>query len=565
VAVVSVTTDLTTLTTDADTVANWSIISGTGGTTGDGYGDMKSIASQNEVYIEGGWAVSGAYTTNNPQRGGIGYSSTQTLPTDAVMLIWMNWVSPPLLGTYANAGQFALVGSSNGNYDVFAVSGSDLAPNPVGGWYCYAVDPVNATPFETVGNPGATTAFWGGGILSPKLSRGLIHLSIDAIRVGRGSAILTGGTAPDTAAVLADISDVLQPITTSSGLFEAAGPVYLMQGRLQLGTGAAPVRIVDTNKTINIRNTPAVGPNFNRIEVNNGSSIVTWTGITVANTGVGDPIAPTASRGDFAVNDGTVSLTSCAFADMGTFTLNGTTTVVDSAFRRCDAVTAGTATSFSSTTFRDTIAQSAVDVSSGSAGQVVRCNFIGDGTSHAVNLGTVTGGTSMVWNSTYTGYAATSTNAAATTGASEVLLLNVTSGLFTINVDGSVASPTYRNTGAGTVVLTGPDRNFTLTGLKDQTEVRLIEAATRSSIAGVETVAGGVGTGVDNGSGTVSVSGTTDNNTFNYAYQFSASTNILAAVISGSTYEMLYLDSSLQDSDKSIPVQQQIDRNYNNP
>lgn len=119
----------------------------------------------------------------------------------------------------------------------------------------------------------------------------------------------------------------------------------------------------------------------------------------------------------------------------------------------------------------------------------------------------------------------------------------------------------------GSITTQAPNRNFQLTGLKDGTEVRLINAATKSSIAGCELIAEGEGFDdtLSLASTAVTISGSTDNNTFNYAYQYSSDINIDVAIIHPDEYEILYLSSTLQDSDKSIPVQQQIDRNWADP
>jgi hypothetical protein len=75
------------------------------------------------------------------------------------------------------------------------------------------------------------------------------------------------------------------------------------------------------------------------------------------------------------------------------------------------------------------------------------CTFISDGTGHAVDLGTISSNTSMSWNCTATGYAATN----GSTG-NEILLVNVASGV-TLTINSSGTTPTYYNTGTGTVTV----------------------------------------------------------------------------------------------------------------
>jgi len=141
-------------------------------------------------------------------------------------------------------------------------------------------------------------------------------------------------------------------------------------------------------------------------------------------------------------------------------------------------------------------------------------------------------------------------------------VINSSSNNVVITRDANTPDFNVRQVGLGGNITTqGPDRNFQLTGLKDGTEVRLINAATKSSIAGVDLIAQGTAFT----RAPVTVSGSQDNNTFNYAYQYSSDINIDVAIIHPDEYEILYLSSTLQDSDKSIPVQQQIDRNWADP
>ena len=60
--------------TTSDAVTNFSEPSGTGGTSGHGYADLKSFAIDTEFKLQGTGAIGGAWTTNSPERGGILYN-----------------------------------------------------------------------------------------------------------------------------------------------------------------------------------------------------------------------------------------------------------------------------------------------------------------------------------------------------------------------------------------------------------------------------------------------------------------------------------------------------------
>lgn len=192
-------------------------------------------------------------------------------------------------------------------------------------------------------------------------------------------------------------------------------------------------------------------------------------------------------------------------------------------------------------------------------------SFTGDGTSHAVDLGTISTNTARPWNHTFTGYAGTSvaSNATSTAGDSEVILVNVASGVtLTINVASGVSSPTYRNIGPGTVVIQQSVSYF-ITNIIDQSEVRLINTDTNTIIAGVETV-GTVPVSVDN----VVVDADPNNSgRFRVRYDYNgadAPINIRIVVMNLS-YIHLSQNVVFTASGGELFVSQIIDRNYINP
>lgn len=103
---------------------------------------------------------------------------------------------------------------------------------------------------------------------------------------------------------------------------------------------------------------------------------------------------------------------------------------------------------------------------------------------------------------------------------------------------------------------------FSLTGLKDQSEVRIFRTSDSVEVAGVELIVGGIATSPTTG---VSVSGTTDNNTFTYSYVHSADTSVYIVIVNTGYGYVSINNLILGDSDQSIPIQQTLDRNYLNP
>jgi len=121
---------------------------------------------------------------------------------------------------------------------------------------------------------------------------------------------------------------------------------------------------------------------------------------------------------------------------------------------------------------------------------------------------------------------------------------------------------------ANNVVRTPPlTASFVLTGLKDGTEIRIHDYADDTVIAGVEDMTGGTGTSATSVVGTVTINGSTDDNTFTYNYPVSTPVSVYVRVLN-LNYIILSLGRPvaqalvLTDENISIPISQQIDRNY---
>lgn len=358
--------------------------------------------------------------------------------------------------------------------------------------------------------------------------------------------------------------------TNAHGVFRSAGgTAYEAYAPIQIGSATATA-FTDTGSTVtfpvqNICDSTYMGITF---DITNASSSAVLTRTTIQSA---DKRTSGARRGSFTVSGsaGSVTLTDCNLLDLNSIDLNNNVVVDGGQLRTSTLDQSGaeikngairlqnnTATSLNSGILNSTF---------GTTSGLHDVNIIAaaeTGTQkHALEINqSVT-----LTNIRFTGYSTgTDANGGSTGNASSAIISNAASDI-TITCDGTtVASEvTVLQNGAGAVTVVGQPRNFELTGLKDRTEVRLINSATNTEIAGVENVIGGVGTGINNGGGTVTVSGTTDNNTFNYAYQYSSDVNIDVAILSSSTYQVIYLEQSLLDSDKSIPIQQRIDRNSN--
>jgi len=439
--------------------------------------------------------------------------------------MWIQFLAPNALDIKANGGQIAFLGNSAADYHGYYINGSDT--NLYGGWRCYAVDP-RQTPSITAGAPtvsnGSVQAYGCGAVLINNVFKGN-PIALDAVRVGRCTLTVVDGDATTPANFL-DMSvynDTNDPVTGTYnrfGLFQYNNGTYIQQGKIEMGTAATPCYFEDFNRGIVIQDNEFVDVNFNTFEINNASSVVKWTGISITSTN-------TVSPGALVINNNPiVELSACTFTGMGAFTFDTNTTIAGTAFSQCGLLTQNGA-SITGCTISDTTAPSAIinpDFTT-----FTNNTFVSGGDFHGVEL-TVAG--SYAFNNlTFSGYGADETTAAA--------VYNNSGGDITITViQGSV--PTVRNSpGSTTTVISGA--LVTLTGLKSDSEVRAYvgtNPATAVELAGTES------------------SGTS----FQFAHNVGGQDGFIT--IFHLQYQAIYLSVTYSTSDSSFPIQQILDRQY---
>lgn len=583
------TTDLTDYWTDnnngtsADTA--WTELSN--------YSQGSTPSLDEEAFLQGSNATSQQISANKTgAASGLDYAGTDPagfVDNTDVFFCWWLFLFPSALNPYNEtvsqtaptqntpgtaSGFFIGIGSSDADINWYAVGGSDFGRYPYGGWQNVAIDPQKSASF-TDGTPTASTystiGYLPNVISAPSRGQSLV---CDAIRWGRGLIQYTGGSPAGT---FDDIATENDSTTNRWGLFQAQSGSYLFKGKLELGTTASSLLFSDDSVNINIDDTRQVYSGFNVIEINNASSNITLTSVNISKLKYIDSLAFDNSKGIFLVNDGaTVSIDSCTFSDMDTFTFGTNSTTTSSTFNRCGQITQGGST-ITDCTISETTADVAVVVSGTNAADVQNitgCTFVGDNTSHAVNLGTITTNSSVSWNNEFdtTTYAATNQaqNATSNPGDSEVILVNVNTGVtLTINVAASVTnSPTYRNTGPGTVVI-AVSYDFVVRNIRRYSELRIFREENDASkswteVAGVETLDHPTSTSVNN---LVGIANTADGTFFRATYQHDGTWGNTVIVVMGdptlgsTRWQYYKADYELAAENESFQVQQIVDRN----
>lgn len=427
----SYTHDLTDLIADSDTTA-WGELTG-------------MIAGGNPDEVDTESALQGTNTVSQATNTTSLFSMCRILGTPVtlsagyVFLVWHGHGVATALATYANGGLRLAVATDLSNWKAWAVGGSDVPPFPYAKWVNNPIDPTVTTEYSN-GTP-PTTNYYGvgsAGILTLAVAKGQPHV-VDIIRYGRAEARFADGEAGNYA-TFAGFAALNDASSARWGLIQATDGGFLWKGLMTLGYSTA-VNFVDTNKNIFVQDTRKVSSGFNKIEIRQATSVVSWTGISVS------CLSPstTASKGALEVIDNAdVDFIGCSFIDLNTLIFLSNSTITDTAFRRCAQVTGGGA-SFTGCTFTNSTA--AVSLVLTNLNQTTDCTFTSDGSNHAVNLGTISSTTSMNWNNTLSGYAASD----GSTG-NEAILVSVANGqTLTINVGAGYSTPSVYNTGSGTV------------------------------------------------------------------------------------------------------------------
>lgn len=456
----SYTTDLNDLTLCESTT-------GIAEATATGWTAASGFVADTDYFIQGSYCISvtlktgiGCYLYNN----GTGI----TFASGDVFMAWVYNQCPNTLATYANGGIRLCIGNSLAAFYAWSVLGSDTYQ--YGGWQCIPVDPTVTVDY-TAGSPTTTKQYFGvADNQTGSVSKGN-PMGFDALRYGRAKSIFEYGDVTNGYCTFSGFAAVNDTQANRWGLLQAVAGGYLFQGLMTLGTSSNAVDFRDSNKSVNIADPKKVSSSFNAIEINNASSRVDWTNISFLSIGTTSPGLLT------VIDNADVNLNGCTFTDMSAFVFQSNSTIIDTTFRRCGQVTQGGA-SFDGCLFTNCTA--AVSLLVDNPDVVSNCEFISDGSNHAIQLTAACAGNSYtLTNLVVTGYTASSSG--------NEVIYNNSGGAVTINIDGGsgVANISVRNgTGASTTLVA--NYSFTITGLELNTEVTIVTAGTTTVLFNVE-------------------------------------------------------------------------------
>lgn len=527
-AVPSYTEDLTDITT-AEATTGFSA-----------YGGGQSGLDQNaDISMQGTYCVAKQITAADK---GMYYSGAQTLAAGDHVWIWHFCGTPGLTDTIQNKGSSVLIGSDASNYCQYHVEGNDTYGAAGRIARCYPIDyslrTTNATPpYRTAtGTPTASTTVFGGGLVTTASVKGF-NVGIDAMRFGTGAYMTAGelisaGDASDDPCSFAGFQATNDAIANRWSILTEIGGGYELQGRFVVGQTNAGTptlaRFKDSDRSIAFVDTIHAASDLTQIILDHASTRVEWTNINLTALG-------TTNRGRVTINanNPTVIVDGGTWTGVGPTTLRAATTLDGTTIRASDQITQNGATIVNAL-IDNNFATSAILTSNTSA--ISATAFISGGTGHAFEA--TVAGTYSLSDCTYSGYA----SANGSTG--NEVYYNNSGGAITLNVSGG-NTPTIRN-GAGATTTVVSTVDITLTGMKDNTEVRVYTNGTTTEIAGIENVTAGT---IDDRTFTFSSSpdDVIDIKVFNINW---IADRIIGYVVPG--------------TNASIPIAQRIDRVYDN-
>jgi len=454
---------------------------------------------------------------------------------------WM--IGPASIDTYANGGYRIVIGDGT-NIRAYFVGGRDLKSFSSQGWYCFILNgdnlPTNFTQIAGASQPNLSnlTQVGVGFRATTKATGNSPNCFYDVARYGTG-LVIGGGTSADPGK-FSEILSQDDSINNAWGIIESLGTgIYGVQGRLTFGSTTSSSYFEDINSTIVYENR-LVSTSFYQFNVQ-GSSANTNVFQLGTKLGTGDNAS--------GLNGCTIQSSDPVLKINFTGTNVNNLNIYGSTFYNC----------------KDTI-----DLSTNNNHEFIGNTIIKSGQVNANQMyirncffnNTYSTDSSLLWNNTidirnssFIGNSDITNNPAAiehdSTGTynyydllflnNDYDVLNTSNGQVTINSINTSNPSTFLNQGTSTTTINNV-RTFKLTGLKENTEIRLIRKTDRFEIDGIEN------------------SGT------EYEYQYNYTGDIEIYVhIHNLQYEFIRLESILTSTNTTIPIQQNFDRNYKNP
>ena len=275
---------------------------------------------------------------------------------------------------------------------------------------------------------------------------------MDAVRYGRCDLRINAGDSGTPAnftdaAAKNDANDVTNGYNRW-GLLLNTGASFLWKGLLTIGYSSAAY-FSDSNRVINIDDTPHVKKDFTKLAGGNSSTLI-LSNCTFIATG-------TRARGQFDFSTGftAVTLTSCLFKDNDIFSFASGQTIENCSFVRCNEITAGGATFTGCNVLTPTVAADGYSLiwneSTDPDGNLDSMTFSkGTNAHHAIYFGNSIPSSITLRDISFTGFNANNSQNDST------LYFADTEGTITVNLVGCSGNISYKTAGAAIDLVVDP-------------------------------------------------------------------------------------------------------------
>jgi hypothetical protein len=367
--------------------------------------------------------------------------------------------------------------------------------------------------------------------------RSITNCWVDVMYFGTG-LIVTG-----TSFTFSEIAEIDEDIDNKYGVITEIDGVLFVNGILQIGDGSGTTELNSSNEVLAFRNTAVTTAATRETNVADGCYQILFTGsttdvtaltLTVLSSGLNDN-----NRPDFTVDSSVTAFTMAGSAIQrgGVVTFHSDPVVFNTVFTNCQTIYPSGAT-FYSNTIADSASERALRIEPFMSAQTSfsACTFID-------NFSAAT----WIDDSGSTGVFAF-TNHVFTNNVYD--LLNTSGGDLTINLTSSNASSSLSPSGGSVTFVS--TTNYTLTNLQPDTEVRIYTSGTTADL----TTAGDELYGIESATGST---------TFQYGSDVITSGSNVVVMIHNVAYETIRFVTDLDGTDTTQQIQQQFDRNYENP
>jgi len=385
-----------------------------------------------------------------------------TIPTDMSGNHYGGWIRVTNggdLDTKANGGIRLALRDSSGNESYWFVGGKDTY---AGGWNYFVCD-LDSTPDANNGTAATITAAVDLGVGGKCLAKSADdNFQMDLMHYGTVTQGITITGTPDigtygTGNSWEEVYDIVD--TNNYGVIAKQTGSYVAKCPIQIG-GSSTTTFNDSD-TIMFYDDLPVSSTYYKIKTDATSTTdVTLSGFILKTEGdTAAELNMSAAINSLSYNASTVLTSGTITFKAGTYTSNkmascvaistATGTILDGF--TCD-YTSGLITLTGTAELKNSViykSAGTVAVSGSDLTKITNNTFTSSGTGHAIDLGNVTEDASKSWTNYESGYAIQTG-----TAADRTLKVNVSATkTLTINVESGCSTPTYYNTGSGTVTI----------------------------------------------------------------------------------------------------------------